>query len=124
MDVRYVDKISFLKAKSFKFKLYNYYVINNYMTYRITNYTRQQAAKYGLTVKPSQVKDKKISVYKGDEYLGSVGAIGYDDYPTFKNKYGISHANERRRLYHMRHRHENGYNEKYSRSFLASRLLW
>jgi hypothetical protein len=94
------------------------------MSYRITNYTKQQAAKHGLTVKPSQVKGKKISVYKGDDYLGSVGSIGYDDFGVFKSKYGQVHANERRRLYHMRHRQEAGYNQKYSRSWLASHLLW
>jgi len=94
------------------------------MSYRVTNYTKEQARKYGLTVEPSRVKGKKISVYKGDEYLGSVGAIGYGDFPSFKLKYGPEYANERRRLYHMRHQHENGYNEKYSNSWLAKTLLW
>ena len=94
------------------------------MSYRITNYTKQQAAKHGLTVKPSQVKGKKISVYKGDEYLGSVGSANYDDYGVFKSKYGEDYAKRRRYLYHERHKHENGYNEKYSRSWLAAHLLW
>jgi len=94
------------------------------MVYIITNYTKDQANKYGLTVKPSTVQGKKISVYKDDLYLGSVGAIGYDDFPTFKKKYGLEYANQRRKLYHQRHEHENGYNEKYSRSWLSAHLLW
>jgi hypothetical protein len=92
--------------------------------YKITNYTKQQANKYGLTVKPSQVQGKKISVYKNNEYLGSVGAIGYDDFGSYKIKQGLDHANRRRHLYHQRHQHENGYNEKYSNSWLAKTLLW
>ena len=92
--------------------------------YHITSYTRQQAAKYGLSVKPSQVRGKKISVYKGDDYLGSVGAIGYLDYPSFKREQGPDVAEEHRRRYHDRHKHENGYNTMYSRSWLARTLLW
>ena len=54
------------------------------MVYQISNGIKEIASRHGLRVEPSRLKTKKISVFKGDEYLGSVGAIGYDDYFTFK----------------------------------------
>jgi len=53
------------------------------MAYSITAYTKRQATKYGVKVKPSKVKGKKIDVFKGDKKVASVGAIGYNDYPTY-----------------------------------------
>ena len=37
------------------------------MPYRIKNYTKKQAKKYGLTVKPSKLRGKKIDVFKKDK---------------------------------------------------------
>ena len=37
------------------------------MAYTITAYTKRQATKYGVKVKPSKVKGKKIDVFKGDK---------------------------------------------------------
>ena len=34
------------------------------MAYRIKNYTKQQAKKFGVQVRPSKVKGKKIDVIK------------------------------------------------------------
>ena len=56
------------------------------MAYKIKTYTKNQAKKYGLKVKPSKVKGKKIDVFKGDKKVASVGALGMGDYDTFKNK--------------------------------------
>ena len=53
------------------------------MAYRIKDYTKKQAKKYGLTVKPSRNKGKKIDVFKKGVKVASVGATGYGDYPTF-----------------------------------------
>ena len=64
------------------------------MAYRITKYTRSQAAKQGLTVKLSKVKGKKIDVFKGGEKVASIGAIGYGDYPTFIRTKGIDYADK------------------------------
>ena len=92
------------------------------MAYLITKYTKAQAKKYGLTVKPSKNKGKKIDVFKNDKKLGSVGALGYNDYPTWKKKKGIAYAKQRRKLY--KKRHENNRKKKYSNGWLADKLLW
>ena len=88
--------------------------------YQISNGTRQAATRHGLRVEPSRIKTKKISVFRGDEYLGSVGATGYDDYHTFKRKYGLEVANEHKRRYLQRHE-----KDRYSgKGKLAAILLW
>ena len=90
--------------------------------YQISEETRRIAKQHGLRVEPSQVKHKKISVFRGDDYLGSVGAEGYDDYFTFKRKQGQEVANEHRRRYLLRH--EKDRHKKDSKGYLASILLW
>ena len=90
--------------------------------YNITNYTKKQAKILGVTVKPSKNKNKKIDVFKGDQKIASVGAIGYNDYPTFKKKYGKEYAEERRKLYKMRHK--NDINKIGSNGYYANALLW
>lgn len=93
------------------------------MPYRITSYTKNQAKKLGVTVKPSTVKGKKIDVFnKKGEKLASVGAIGYGDYPTFMREKGKEYADSRRELYKMRHqkdRHKRG-----TPGYYADKLLW
>jgi hypothetical protein len=90
--------------------------------YKIAEETRRIAKAKGLRVEPSQVKHKKISVFRGDDYLGSVGALGYDDYHTFKRKQGQAVADEHRRRYLIRH--EKDRHKKDSKGYLASVLLW
>jgi hypothetical protein len=93
------------------------------MPYRIKPYTKAQAKKLGVIVKPSKVKGKKIDVFnKNGKKLASVGAIGYGDYPTFISKKGLEYADARRRLYKRRHekdRHEAG-----TAGYFADKLLW
>jgi hypothetical protein len=93
------------------------------MPYRITNYTRKQAKKLGVTVKPSTIKGKKIDVFnKKGEKVASVGALGMGDYPTYMRTRGNEYAKARRNLYKMRHekdRHKAG-----TAGFYADKLLW
>jgi len=93
------------------------------MAYRISQYTKNQAKKLNVVVKPSSVKGKKIDVFsKKGKKLASVGALGYNDYPTFIRKKGIEYADVRRSLYKMRHekdRHERG-----TAGYYADKLLW
>ena len=59
------------------------------MSYKITNYTKRQAKKLGVEVKPSSVKGKKIDVFnKKGKKIASVGALGYMDYPNYIKKKG------------------------------------
>jgi hypothetical protein len=97
------------------------------MAYRITRYTYDQAKKLGVEVKPSKIRGKKIDVFKKGEKVASVGAIGYNDYPTFmrlerEGKVPKGTAVARRKAYKQRHekdRHVRG-----SAGYYADKLLW
>lgn len=93
------------------------------MPYRITSYTKARASKLGVVVKPSKVQGKKIDVFdkKGNK-LASVGALGYNDYPTFIRKKGQDYADSRRRMY--KKRHEKDRHKKGTAGYYADQLLW
>jgi uncharacterized membrane protein YebE (DUF533 family) len=86
--------------------------------YTILPYTKEKAKQMGLTVLPSTKKGKKLDVYKEGKLIASIGALGYKDYPTYLKEDGPAVANERRRLYRLRHT-KNTPNEK-----LSLNLLW
>jgi hypothetical protein len=86
--------------------------------YNITQYTFDRAKELGVTIKPSTVKGKKIDVFEDGKKVASIGATGYKDYPTYLKENGKEYAEERRRLYHIRHTKKT-LNEK-----LALYLLW
>ena len=90
--------------------------------YEISNYSKQQAKKLGVQIKPSTRKDKKIDVFKNREKVASIGAKGYKDFPTFKKEKGLAFAEERRRLY--KERHEKDRHKKGSAGFYADKILW
>ena len=92
------------------------------MTYTITNYTKKQAKLYGVSVVPSHDKRHKIDVIKNGFLIASIGAIGYSDYPTYKLTHGLNYAEERRRLYKIRHMKDRMIIN--SRGFWADVLLW
>ena len=93
------------------------------MLYRITNYTYNQAKKLNVIVKPSYRKDKKIDVFSKDGYLiASVGAKGYFDYPTYIHSFGKQYADQRRKLYKLRHKVDRL--RKGSAGYYADKLLW
>lgn len=71
--------------------------------YRITAYTRDKAKKLGVEVKLSTNPTKKIDVFRGGIKVASVGGAGYADYPTYLREQGRAVAEERRRLYRIRH---------------------
>ena len=91
--------------------------------YRILPYTYAQAKKLNVKVMPSKTSNKKIDVYtKDNEYITSVGAKGYLDFPTYKYYYGSEIANKRRKLYKLRHSKDRKI--KYSNGWYADKLLW
>ena len=93
------------------------------MSYKITNYTKRQAKKLGVEVKPSSVKGKKIDVFnKKGKKIASVGALGYMDYPNYIKKKGKKYADERRRLYKIRHKNDR--NKSGTNGYYADKLLW
>ena len=89
--------------------------------YTITDYTYAMAKQYGLVVRPSSLKNKKIDVFREGFKIGSVGDTRYSDYPTMK-LIDPENAEKRRKLYHARHKPELA--PKYSGEWLAGYLLW
>jgi hypothetical protein len=82
------------------------------MTYRITDYSRNQARKLGVSIRLSSNPKKKLDVYKNGTKVASIGATGYGDYGTFMETKGKAYADERRRLYRIRHKGENNFSLK------------
>jgi hypothetical protein len=92
------------------------------MSYKITEYTKKRAKQLGVEVKPSVVKGKKIDVYKNGKKIASVGAIGYSDYPTYIQSKGKEYADNRRKLYKIRHKKDKDI--KGTNGYYADKLLW
>ena len=90
--------------------------------YQITEYTFERAKKLRVEVKPSTDKKKKIDVIKNGNKIASVGAIGYKDYPTYIKEKGLLYANERRKLYKIRHSKDR--QKVGSNGYFADKLLW
>ena len=86
--------------------------------YNITDYSYRQAKILGVEIKPSTNKNKKIDVFKNGSKIASIGAYGMKDYPIYIKEKGKAYADERRRLYHIRHAKDNGLNGFYARKIL------
>ncbi len=71
--------------------------------YEISKSTNKAAKQYNLDIYPSEKRFKKIYVYRKGEYLASVGDSRYKDYHIYLKENGKAYAEERRRLYHIRH---------------------
>ena len=87
--------------------------------YEIKQYSYDEAKKLNVVIKPSTNKNKKIDVYKNNKKIASIGDINYYDYPTYIERNGKSYADERRSLYHHRHKNDNGVN-----GVLSKKILW
>jgi hypothetical protein len=87
--------------------------------YQITPYTFQRAREIGVEVRPSTNPNKKIDVFKDGKKIASIGDPNYSDFPTYTKEKGQAYANERRRLYHIRHA-----KDKNIEGVLAKALLW
>ena len=90
--------------------------------YQIKDYSYNKAKLLHVTIKPSTRKNKKIDVYKNGDYITSIGAKNYNDYPTYIKKNGIDYANQRKKLY--KERHKKDLNKPNSAGFYAYNILW
>jgi len=90
--------------------------------YNITDYSKEQARKLGVQIKPSKSKGKKLDVFKDDKKVASIGAIGYMDYGKYLGEKGKAYAEKRRELYKARHK--NDMNKIGTAGWYASRILW
>ena len=86
--------------------------------YKVKKYHLDNARKLGLTIKPSTKGYFKLDVFQDDKYLTSIGDSRYKDYAIYLEERGEDYANERRRLYKLRHKKEG------VRGQLASAILW
>jgi hypothetical protein len=90
--------------------------------YKITNRQRINAQSLGVAIKPSTNKSKKIDVFKNGQKIASIGAMGYKDYDIHLKESGRAYADERRRLYKIRHKDNR--NKIGTPGFFADRILW
>jgi hypothetical protein len=92
------------------------------MEYKITKRQRSNAKKLGVTLRPSSNTSKKLDVFKNGKKIFSIGAMGYRDYDSYLADFPRPYANERRRLYKLRH--QNNRTKKDTAGFYADRILW
>jgi len=95
------------------------------MTYQITNYSFAKAKLLNVDIKPSKFKNKKIDVYKNDLFICSIGdykKYPNSDYPTYLTTHNKQYAEERRRLYKLRHNKD--IDKIGSAGYYAFHILW
>lgn len=92
------------------------------MPYKIKPYSYDQAKNAGVSIKPSDKQNKKIDVYKDDKLVARIGDPKYKDYPSYIESHGLSYANERRRLYRLRHKKDMSIKD--SNGYYANKILW
>jgi hypothetical protein len=91
--------------------------------YTILPRVHKNAKELGVSVHPSDNPKYKIEVYDNDGiFMFYLGAAGYKDYPTYLHEDGKPYADERRKLYKIRHAKE--IKNVQSRGWFAWKLLW
>jgi hypothetical protein len=89
--------------------------------YRIKPLQLAKARKIGVQIRPSTRAGKKIDVYKNGRKVASIGAHGYFDYATHIERNGLQFANNRRKLYNLRHRNNM---RPGTPGYYAAKILW
>ena len=92
--------------------------------YQITPRQESNATRENVIIFPAH-KDskKKIEVYSADGlYMFSIGDKRYKDYDIYLKEKGKEYADNRRRLYKIRH--EKTRHKKFSPSWFSDRILW
>ena len=82
-----------------------------------------------ITIKPSKIKNKKISIFINNQKITDIGAVRdngepYMDYPSYIEQNGADYANERRRLYYLRHTDPHIKDGEITNEWWAKWLLW
>ena len=90
--------------------------------YTIKPRQKRAAKRLGVTIKPSTTANKKLDVYKDDKKISSIGDINYNDYATYIKSNGLKYADNRKRLYKIRH--EKTRKVVGSKSYYADQILW
>ena len=92
------------------------------MVYSISSYSKAQAKKLGVEIQLSSNPKKKIDVFKKGIKVASIGATGFGDYGFFLKTKGRAYADERRRLYRIRHKGEDKVSG--SNGYWSLKILW
>lgn len=92
--------------------------------YKITPWSMRQAERLGVIIKPSKNSKKKIDIFdkRTGDFITNIGARGYGDYGTYLETKGRAFADEKRRLYRIRHKDE--LNKIGTTGWYASEILW
>ena len=90
--------------------------------YNIKPRQKRASKRLGVSIKPSTDSKKKVDVYLGDKKISSIGAIEYSDYATYIKSNGLEYADNRKRLYKIRH--EKTRKVVGSKSYYADQILW
>ena len=98
--------------------------------YTITAYSKKQAKKEKVEIKPSKRKTKKIDVFKDGKKVASIGGVRangtpYKDYPTYLKELGKEGAEKKRKAYLARHAKEpKSKDGEKTPSYYADVILW
>jgi len=91
--------------------------------YVILPHTKTKAKQLKVIVRPSLKKSKKIDVYdKNGYFIVSIGAKGFLDYAYYLKYYGKPIAEQRKKLYKIRHKKDRLV--KGTAGYYADQLLW
>jgi len=91
--------------------------------YEIKPYSYKQAEKLGVKIRPSNNPKKKIDIFDfNNQFILSIGAKGFKDYSTYIDEKGLDYANERRRLYRIRHNKD--LDKLGTAGYYANMILW
>ena len=91
--------------------------------YEITSYSKQKAKEYNVILKSNTKGKYKIDIFdKNGNYITSIGDVNYLDYPSYLRERGKEFADNRRRLYHIRHKKD--ISNVGSRGWWSSVILW
>jgi len=91
--------------------------------YTIKPRQKRAAKRLGVTIKPSTDSKKKLDVFdKDNKKISSIGDINYNDYASYIKTNGLKYADNRKRLYKIRH--EKTRKVVGSKSYYADQILW
>jgi hypothetical protein len=86
-------------------------------------YTQRRANMLKVIIKPSTKKSKKLDVFdKKGNFLVSIGNYGSLDYAYYLYYVGVEKAEERKRLYKIRHQKDRLV--KGTAGYYSDQLLW
>lgn len=91
--------------------------------YSISKKQYDLAKEIGVQIKPSQRKNKKIDIYDAEGvYYTSIGDNRFNDHFSYLETHGKAFADNRRRLYLLRHKKE--LLSIGSRGWFSAKILW